>query len=483
MKTNTLFITLLFFLITWFTAIKIAKSQDNTLYFLHSVPQSISLNPAIQYPCNKFIELPVLSSLKLALNNSSFGYNNLIKKGSGTQADSFVIDLNEFSSNFKKHNFVNAELGFTILGFGFRKDDYYFTFKIADKTIASFDYPKSFVMLKDGNWNSASNTPVVNDLSGTGIALINFMEFAVGASKQVDPFTFLGIKLKYLKGGLNITTKQSDILLTTTDFPITQVTLETDYKINTSMPLTITTDSTGMINQMQVNSSSLVKSILFNKNRGIAIDAGIIYSFADNWNLQASIIDLGFISWKQNTNNLNIKGNITYQGFELSKLIAGNQDIASTIQDTLRQAFKAGFTTSKYKSLLPVKLFTGVSYKFNDKIQAQGINKIMYFNRKFTSSTTLSVIAKPLKFIDISAGITYMNHSIANLSWALVIGKKGLQFYFVTEKLPIKYAKLAQSGAILPYSARSLNFQFGFNLLFGCKNKNSSKDYMCPAYR
>ncbi|MFO7657601.1 MAG: hypothetical protein R6W78_11075, partial [Bacteroidales bacterium] len=51
--------------------------QSHTLYFLHNVPQSNLLNPAVQNECKLFIGLPLISSLHINLANSGFTYNQL----------------------------------------------------------------------------------------------------------------------------------------------------------------------------------------------------------------------------------------------------------------------------------------------------------------------------------------------------------------------------------------------------------------------
>ena len=72
-----------------------SSGQDNTLYHQYGIPQSIFTNPAIQPACRIYIELPVISSIGFAYDNSGFGYNDAISHGEGIRADSLGIDFNQ----------------------------------------------------------------------------------------------------------------------------------------------------------------------------------------------------------------------------------------------------------------------------------------------------------------------------------------------------------------------------------------------------
>ena len=57
------------------------SAQDNTLYFMHSLPQSIHTNPALFYRCRTYVELPVLSGIGFSYSNSGFGYHDALHYG------------------------------------------------------------------------------------------------------------------------------------------------------------------------------------------------------------------------------------------------------------------------------------------------------------------------------------------------------------------------------------------------------------------
>ena len=81
-----------------------AAAQNNTLYFMHTVPQSIHTNPALYYQCRTYIELPVLSTIRYSYSNSGFSYHDAIHYGTGSRSDSLIIDLENLDGKMKKNN-------------------------------------------------------------------------------------------------------------------------------------------------------------------------------------------------------------------------------------------------------------------------------------------------------------------------------------------------------------------------------------------
>ena len=77
------------------------NAQNNSLYFMHSVPQTIHLNPAVFYHCKTYIELPILSSVRVSYANTGFGYHDAIHYGSGNNADSLLIDMDNLEKKLK----------------------------------------------------------------------------------------------------------------------------------------------------------------------------------------------------------------------------------------------------------------------------------------------------------------------------------------------------------------------------------------------
>lgn len=480
--------SLLFFII-FFT--QITEAQNNALYFMHRVPQSVSTNPAVRFRCRNFIELPVISSLSYAYNNSGFGYSDLIKPGTGDKIDSSVIDLDNFERRLKKRNYIRNDLHFNILGFGYGYRDMFFTLNIANFTETRVGFPKAIVSFKDGNWDLDEMKPIDLDLSGFEVDATNYTAIALGASKQINGQLRLGAKIKYIMGAANANTRKSYLMLNTEDKPI-KIAGTTHFIVNASFPMTMEYDTLNIVEDLEIDMSDPVKSFVFNGNRGAAIDLGMIYEWDDKITLAASLIDLGFISWKNNVNNMEAKGNFELIGFDfdLYNLDQYDETIIESLLDSLENALLFEPATAKYKTLLTPKLYIGGTYDISEKINVGVLTRTDFYDNRLHPSVTLSLNAVPLRFLNLNVNYSFMNNSFRNLGFGLGIGDRGAQFYFVTENIPISYTKMANSGLIFPRNARTFNFRCGINIIFGCRKKgggggyrNTNNQKLCPAYR
>ncbi|HYX09941.1 MAG TPA: DUF5723 family protein, partial [Bacteroidales bacterium] len=166
----------------------------------------------------------------------------------------------------------------------------------------------------------------------------------------------------------------------------------------------------------------------------------------------------------------------------------GETNLLQALTDSISNSFQFDNSTKKYFTFLSPQLFLSGQYKINDHYQAGLVSHTQFYGGQVHTSLTLSATARPLSWVTGSLSWSAMNNSLMNLGAALVLGNKGTQFYFVTDNIPLRWVKLADSNLIWPYSARTFSFRFGLNLLFGCteekqgwKGKNNSK--LCPAYQ
>ena len=465
-------------------------SQDNTLYYLQAVPQSLELNPALQYRCRIFVELPVVSSIGLSFNSTGAGYHDAIHYGTGAKADSLYYDFNNLEKTLKKQNTLKADLDITLLGFGFAyKEDWYFTFRIYNHTEVRIGFPKDIVSLKDGNWNTGSMNPQTIDLSGVGLNALNYTAIAFGASKTINESLQLGARVKYLMGAADLNTKQSDIILNTTSNPIT-LSASTKMRINASFPANITYDQNGLIQSVDFGKASgnIVSNYLFNNNRGVGTDFGAIYKYDENITLYASIIDLGFIHWGSNTQGFNANGNFRFTGLDLLNLQGVQQtQLLQSLEDSVKNAFKFSNLKKSYFTWNTTKIYAGGTYSLLNNLNAGILTKLDIYNLGLHPSVTGSLNYTPFRFLAVSASVSYMNNIIRNMGLALALGGPGLQFYIVTDNIPLNYVQDQSSGLLWPYNARTLDVRFGFNLNFGCnqkqkKGRHARAAVVCPAY-
>jgi hypothetical protein len=95
------------------------------------------------------------------------------------------------------------------------------------------------------------------------------------------------------------------------------------------------------------------------------------------------------------------------------------------------------------------------------------LSRTEIFNGKIQSSLTLSANARFFRNLSTSLSYSALNNSYNNIGFGLAAKFGPLQFYTITDNI---------MAAIKPNSAQIANIRFGFNLLFGCKDKTKKKD-------
>jgi len=470
-------------------------SQDNTLYFMHSIPQAIHTNPALFYKCRTYIELPVISSIRYSYGNSGFGYHDALHYRTGTQRDSIIIDIDNLDKKMKKRNYIRNNYSVNILGAGFLIRDYYFHFNISNHGETRIGLPGDLVTLKDGNWDSSEEVPRDVDLGGLGVHAFDYIQIAAGVSKKINEGFSIGLTAKYLMGSASLITRKSILDIRTQADPIV-LDVSSRYKIYSSFPVDITYDNLGIVQTIDFSNSLSypVQDFIFNKNRGIALDAGILYDYSDQITLSASIIDLGFIRWKSNINRFESEGSFTFQGFDLMQYSTGidETELFQSLIDSIQDSWQFINSNDPFISLLTPKIYLGGLYRLNQKIAFGALVRTEIFDRRPHFALTLSANFNPFNFLSGIVSYSIMNNKLYQLGFGFSLGGPGAQLFFVSDHIPVRYIREVNSGALFPYNARTMNFRIGVNLIFACREaedegkppayRYSRPRKLCPAY-
>jgi hypothetical protein len=489
-KTVTLFIRLILFFL--FVSTNIA-AQDNTLFQMPVIPQSNQLNPALMSSCRIYVALPVLSSVDLNIRNTGFGFHDVVHTGVGAQTDTYSLDLSNLDKKLSGTNFFLTDLNIDLLGFGFPVSDWYFTFGISNHSELRLTYPHDIASLKDGNWDVAGGKAIPITLNGLGLDFTVWNSICVSAAREVADGLKVGLRVKYLQGMANINTRHSTLELNTTDNPIG---LEADmkYLLNASFPVQLGYATNGLVNSVNFDDvfNNIIGDYIFNGNRGMSIDAGLVYDLDEITQFTASVIDLGFIRWKKNVNNFEAGGKAVFSGidFDQYQLNPVQTDFLNALQDSLSRAFYADGSKKPYTTMNPVRIFGGVTRELVPNIKAGAMTRIEVYDLHFRPSLTLSLNYTPLSWIATSLSYSIMNSKFDQIGAGLALGNKGAQFYVITDNIPVRFTRNAGSHIMWPYNARMISLRFGLNLLFGCKEEpetNSGsqrygRDKICPAY-
>jgi len=469
----------------------ISAQQNNTLFYMFKIPQSNWLNPAIQHDCKIFAGIPVLSSIHLNYGNNGFAFNQLIHKGTGEQADSLVIDKDLFISKIRPVNYITLENHINLLSGAYKWKDYYFSLYVSEKIDFKTSIPDDLIYMAnefngwfildmiDGTENSMLGN--VMDLNGLSLSFTHYREYAVGCSKVIGDKWTAGARAKILFGKANAWTTKNDLTLKTDDEDFAY-TINSDIEYNMSQPFYTITEFyfDNAVDSIKIEGESnedfnVSDYILNAHNLGFGIDLGGIYKLNEDITLYGSLLDLGYIKWKDNITNLTQDNTFYYDGYDTETLIStdnsvldaleGNVDsLLGVFQDSLVRIFSIDHTQESYISYLSPKLHLLGTYKYNDKMYFGILARAELFQKKINPSLTLSCNTNFFDWLTAAGSYTIMYNTFTNVGLGFAAKYGPVQFYMLTDNI----------WAIWPQSTRNVNLRFGFNLLFGCGPKETS---------
>lgn len=447
----------------------LSAQQSNTLFFMHDIPESNFINPAVQGRCGVFVGLPAVSSLHLHASNSGFTLNQLLNKQEG---GGYSVDAEHALSRLGRSNLLTTEFYATWLAIGVQRNDWYFTFTIQEKNNLAAAYSRDLVAfgLKgntqfEGQWI---------DMHGTGAYFNHMREFALGVSKVKSRSLTVGLKAKLLFGKLNVTTGRSQIGLFTAENTF-DLLFDMDAGFRSSMPYSLVPE-TGNAYRVDNVYGGTFSSYFFNRrNPGLAVDLGFIYRQSDRLTLSGSLLDVGAVWYRSNRTDYHVEGQYLYQGPAMDSAIS--ETFFWDVFDALNENLDFTLGQNSYVYLLDPRLYLGATYKINDRVEAHALVYNRLLPRKLQTSATVSLSAKFMKTGQASVSWSYMNRSLANVGIGIAAGDQPVQVYLVSDNL---------LGFFIPMYTKNVNLRFGINLRFGCNNRQSDtfiKDCGCAWYQ
>jgi hypothetical protein len=484
-----LFLTIIF----WSAVVTMFAQQNQTLYFMHRVPQSNLLNPAIQNECKLYLSgmaLPIVGQvmppMHVNYNNNGFAFNKLFYYGTGIMADSMITpfhngqDPYRFLDRLRKVNYVSMETDIDWLSAGYRWKNWYFTFNLTEKLDIQTSYPKDLIFLGwEGNGKSLLGKE--SFLSYLGASVNWYREWALGASTTINKKWSVGARGKLLFGKENLWFKSHQLTWKTdeTDYTYTfkadwemyssqqfyDITkLQMDY-LNDSLMFEMDT----VLDPGNITGKDIKKIIMDGRNPGGAIDLGFKYVYNNKINIYGSILDLGFIRYKNNVNAIKASGEFVFDGWDIQPNFNSNDSVAQAyadhFKDSVIKLFDPKLVKKSYSYWLAPKMYLGGTYTINPKFNVGLLFRGDIFLKRLHGGVTLSGNANLTKWFMGTLSYTVENNSFKQLGAGVLFKIPWFQFYIVTDNV---------NGFIWPQAARNVNFRLGINMLFGCDKKQTS---------
>ncbi|MDP1622036.1 MAG: DUF5723 family protein [Bacteroidales bacterium] len=452
MKRKAVCFTIICFLLGHST-INIFAQHDLGLYNMQMVPQRIFQNPAFIPDQSFFIGIPLLSGVQTAYAHP-FSYNDLIERDG---YDSVTFRVENFLGKIAKNNQLRLYTNLEILSLGARisKDRFFFGFSVRERLVQHIMIPGNLgTLLWYGN--------AAPQIFGQHANIAPSIDFTVfdewGASFSgyaLQRKMTWGGRLKYLSGRINATTVKSEFDVYT-DKNSYQLNMRSDFEIRTSG-----------IDDIENYLDQRVSSLVFPGNNGIGIDLGASYQLTDQIGLSASILDIGFITWKSRNMTIvshNPGEEFAFKGFTLQNFIdmIGNLDtfgtkLADSVLDLVQIDTVYG---KKYTSWLPVRYNIGGSYKISPNQQVNLLLNGISWRQRFYPALSVSYHYQLPGILGLMVSYNIFNRQFTNFGAGLSVSAGPVQLYVISDNV---------TGLIFYHGTNSSSIQFGINIAINKK--------------
>ena len=439
-------------LILFMTLIAItAYTQQITLYQMYSsIPQSNQINPVFMPRSKITIGLPLISSDYVSVSTPA-SLNDFFTRSAD---DSLRIDEQKVIDAFNKSGKFDFEGNIGLLFLGLRTKTGFFSLSLNSRVDAGFTLPGSLVEFAFRG-SGDTGTPASIRISEINLQTVWFNEIAVGYSRELNSKITVGGKLKYLQG---IGTISVEGLNGYIESSIDSMHISMDpWSVHTA----------GQEFLKSAFPSANTDYFLFqNGNKGWGIDVGVEYKFMDNLLLSASILDVGKITWKEDTKSyLFDEVKYTFEGFDLLELLEDDENdpnSQSTIEDeidSLGSLFEPEEVEGTiFSTPLSGKFYAGGRYTL---LTIHTFGVIIYgkiFKSQLTPSVALTYNIELGKILNVGLNATFRNKTFNNFGVGLSAKLGPVQVYGLVDNF---------QSILLPEGARVISARVGLNFMFG----------------
>jgi hypothetical protein len=259
-------------------------------------------------------------------------------------------------------------------------------------------------------------------------------------------------------------------------------TLDANLSVNMSGPVNVKMDSNHDITSIVFDdntfktSSGIADFFSGKKNLGIGMDIGATYDLTDRIIVSASITDLGFIRWTKDVTNLKANNKFEFSGLNMLDVLNGTKtidELGKDMLDSLKNAFVVSNTKAPYTTYLPFGISFGGSYSVTKQFSVGLLSYSRIIGTQVREALTLSANINLGNSLSTTLSYTAENHQYDNLGAGLAFRAGTVQFYLVTDRIPVMWNRIKDDNTniILPANWNTFNLRLGMNLVFGNRPK------------
>jgi len=476
------------------SAINASAQVSNTVYFDKYNYRQHQLNPA--FIPDQQAYLSVIGNVAMDFGNSCISFSDVVKNVTvnGKSKSVLFLDKNykngegykEFLDVLDDDLRIFSNMYVDIFHFGFRAGaKNYISISSGVKFGTNFSVPKSFFQLaldgmeKDKKFNLDAGSIYADAYA--------YAELAVTFSRKVGDRLSLGLTGKYLKGLVCAKTDFSQITATC-DKDEWQFTGEAEV-MGAYPGLKVFKDKDNKLDFDYKDED--LKASDFKGNAGFGIDLGASFKLTEKLTLSASLVDLGFINYKENVGSAKMVpskpfhfkgGTYTFenaddddnQNDDNSADKEGKIDF-DEFEDSFKDAFDVGNTTS-FKQRLNTKIYAGASWEPIRFLGLGFLSKTTFASSKVSQEFSASANLRLFRILSLNGMYSMMDGTWHAVGIGVNLNLGPINIFTACDNIPLHYGKnIGKDEFIFPDKLTSTRYNFGLGLVFGSKEHKDKK--------
>ena len=427
-------------------SIGLSAQSDMMLYNFNAIPQSHYTNPAMPQQTKWYIGLPAISGISTHYHNSGFSAADLFEAGTNINDN-----LAQITANLDSRSQLNVNNRIELLGIGFKLGDGFVNIGANQSVNFTMDIPYQLFDILFSGGGSVTNL----DLNEFDLEVLARTDFYLGYQHSfLEDRLTLGVKAKYIYGQQHAYIDRINLKLEN-DGPY-RINAVTDILVRSSGPSAFENFDSGQIMELALPN-----------NTGFAFDFGAHYKIDDHFDVSASLLDLGSITYNDNNRDYISQGDFEFEGidFDLSQ-----DDFGQVLEDAT-DSIEAAFNFREedgnvYSRDLMRRAFVSVNYHINDKHSFGALFHTRIWNGEYFNDYGVNYVGRLSKIFQFTTGYSLINGTQHNIGAGFDLKLGAFQLYLMTDNaLAADYS-----------SVQTTNFRFGINLTFyGKREKKKEK--------
>lgn len=453
-----------------------AQEATRSGYFLDGYSFRHELNPAFGNDHN-YVSIPILGNMNLG-TRANIGVKTFLYKLPDGRLTTFMspnVSGDEFLSRIHNNNHLIGDINMTLLSGGFKAFGGFNTISLSARTDIGANIPRGMLEFMKLGQQGSSSTYSFTDMRLKASAM---GELSLGHSRKITDQIEVGAKVKVLIGIGNIDARIDNM----------DVTLSDDvWKINASGSINAAAgngfhiptnqesgndyDSPEAANEIDWDAIDYEK--FSTSGNGFGIDLGAIYhDVIPGLTVSASIRDLGFMVWTNNTRAVTPQTSWKFDGFHnvaLDSSQPGYDDNSldnqlESLGDDLEDAFnfRRESTGGTLTTALAATLHLAAEYEmpFYNKLTG-GFLFTQHFNGPFSwTEGRFSANVKPVKWFDCSVSYAQSSYG-SSFGWMINFHPRGINFFIGSDNQFFNV-----TPQFIPVGNANMNLTLGLNVTF-----------------